>query len=139
MNYYEVIYETGAHSVVSGEDDKEVLKGIKAQHERAVNGEPGGPAGHPAERVKAVLKYDKHPGDYGAEGSVSKEVLKSELNTLTTGLADENGVVSVEQMAAGVRSISSAIDHGALAESRHASMFKAKEVASLDPKEWGGE
>lgn len=136
MSYYEVIYETGAHSVVSGDSDKEVLKGIREQHQRAVNGQDGGPAGHPAERVKTVLKYDKHPGDFGAEGTVTKEVLGTELSTLKTGLSDENGVVNVEEFAAGVRAISSPVDHGALAESRHASMFKAKEVETLDPKGW---
>ena len=139
MSYYEIIYETGAHSVVSGDSDKEVLKGIKAHHDRAVNGEPGGPAGQPAERVKAVLKYDRHPGDYGSEGTVSKEVLKSELDALSKGLADENGVVSVEELAAAVRDLSNPVDNGALSDSRHASMFKAKEAESLDPKAWEGE
>jgi hypothetical protein len=133
MSYYEVIYETGAHSVVSG-DEKEVLKGLKEQHRRAVNGEPGGPAGQPAERVKTVLKYDKHPNDFS--DNLTAEVATKELTELVKANADENGVVGSGVLASAARSLNSPVDHAALEKSRHASMFKAKEVATLDSKGW---
>lgn len=90
MNFYEVIYEDGTHSVMSGESDKEALDAIREAHRRAVNGLPGGaslstphPGGndptippdrtYPATRVKRVLKYDRHPADYGAAQVVAVE------------------------------------------------------------------
>lgn len=85
MPYYEVIYETGAHSVLNSESDEQVMEGLNNHHERALNGMrgqlessssrhpshdamhgPGAPvpvATHQAERVKRVLRYDTHPGD----------------------------------------------------------------------------
>ena len=35
MYWYEVIYETGEHSVMSAESDEEALRGISEQHRRA--------------------------------------------------------------------------------------------------------
>lgn len=86
MPYYEVIYETGAHSVLFGENDEAIREGLVEHHTRALNGGPGqlasssskhpshdemhgaaAPvpiAAHAAERVKKVLVYpDAHPGD----------------------------------------------------------------------------
>lgn len=136
MNYYEVIYETGAHSVVSGESDDEALRGIREQHKRAVNGEDGGPAGHPAERVKAVLKYDRHPADFGSDNTLSEEVAKKQLSELVKGSADDNGVVHMGALASNIRELTDPVDSKSVAKSRHASMFKAKEVEALDPKGW---
>lgn len=127
MKYYEVIYETGSHSVMSGESDQEVRDALEVHHERAVNGMEGGPSGQPAERVKKVLIYDEHPGDYMAEGSMSADVALKELQTRLKG----KDAVSVEELAAEVRQLSSAIDHDALNESRHNSQFKAKETGEL--------
>jgi hypothetical protein len=61
--YYEVIYETGAHSIAQYDSDEEAISAITEQHNRAKNGMLGGPAGttHPAERIVRVLKYHRHP------------------------------------------------------------------------------
>lgn len=136
MSFYEIVYETGAHSVVSGASDKEALSGIKEQHRRAVNGEEGGPAGHPAERVKAVYKYDSHPGSLGEENTLSSEVASKQLSDLVKNSADDNGVVDMGALASSVRALVDPVDSAAVAKSRHASMFKAKEVETLDPKGW---
>lgn len=104
MPFYELIYETGAHSIAFAESDAEVLVGVKAQHERALKGAVGGPSGHNAERVKRVLKYDRHPADLNpgqviaeadllaaVEGFVSRsaiggEVVVGELKAVLDGL-----------------------------------------------------
>lgn len=136
MSFYEIVYETGAHSVVSGDSDEEALLGIKEQHRRAVNGEEGGPAGHPAERVKSVFKYDVHPGSVGEENTLSAEVATKQLSELVKKSADANGVVDMGAFASSVRTLTDPVDSEAVAKSRHSSMFKAKETTTLDPKEW---
>ena len=48
MPFYEVIFESGDHSVVNAESDDEVITALAEQHQRAKTGLPGGPAGHRA-------------------------------------------------------------------------------------------
>lgn len=131
MPHYEVIFETGAHSVMYADSDEEALEGLNEQHRRAVAGEFGGHAGRernfPAERVKEVLVYDEHPSDFGQDGTVSGEVALAEL----TGRLKGKKVVSVEELAAEIRQLSSAIDTDAIEESRHNSQFKMKETKKL--------
>lgn len=102
MNYYEVIYETGTHSIIAADSDEEALRGLVAHHARAVQGETGGPTGHPAERIKKVLKYDKHP----MEDSITATVKSEDLKTLVNEIIDEKTLgdqVSVEEVLASVR------------------------------------
>lgn len=68
--YAEVIYETGAKSIVSFDDLDELKASLVEQQRRATSGEPGGPDGHNAERVKRVLLYEDHPGDFIQSGMV---------------------------------------------------------------------
>src|SRR6266403_5337460 len=81
----EVIFETGAHSVVSYDDEAELKSFLSEHHRRVVNGEPGAAQDQvergdinysdpgmvhpdkaklrPAERIHKVLLYSEHPVD----------------------------------------------------------------------------
>lgn len=128
MPFYEVIYETGRQSVGQYENDEEALAATGAHHDRAVNGLPGGPVGAPAERVKRILKYDKHPGDWNPTNTLSKDVLMKELDELATAMADENGVVHVGQFAMEVRNLTHPMVQP---EGSFDSQYKMKEAAEL--------
>ena len=131
MYWYEVIYETGEHSVISAEDDDTALKGIAEQHRRATEGEPGGPAGIIAVRVKKVLKYNEPPGSrYESQAVPTKELQKWFDDAVKANQVGD--LVSVPELIASLRD---QIDP--LVESRpHESNFKMQEVAELDPKLW---
>lgn len=106
MPFYEVIFETGVHSVANYEDDNEALRALEAHNTRAMKGEVGGPTGHAAERVKRVLKYDKHPAEVGENQNVEVNALKEQVGAVidNAALGDE---VSVPEVAAGIRNITS--------------------------------
>lgn len=128
MHHYEVIFEDGDHSILAAEDDAEVLRFAKEQHQRAKSGLPGGPAGHRATRVAKILKYDAHPVDLTPDG-YSVDELASNLKAV----ADDNGVVSTHQLQALAK-------RPALVNSGpHESNFQAKESGELDPADWEGE
>lgn len=105
MPYYEVVFETGLSSIADYADDAEMERATKNQTDRAKRGESGGPVGAPAERVAKVYKYDKHPGDYNPEGTMSADALKSEVDALITSLSDENGVVNVAHLSQEIRAL----------------------------------
>lgn len=131
MYWYEVIYETGEHSVMSAESDEEALRGISEQHRRATAGEPGGPSGIIATRVKRVLKYNEPPGSlYESQAVPVKEAQKwidDAIKTHTVG-----DLVSVPELVAALRTgVDPLVTSGP-----HESNFKAKEVTELDPKSW---
>lgn len=131
MPFYEVVFETGSNSVVEADDDAAIIQAAEAQHTRAKSGLPGGPTGHTAERVVAVLKYDKHPADFGADQSFSADVATKTTQDLIKALTDENGVVSKTELAAAILATSEAVVP--LAEKEQGkSMYKMKEKASLD-------
>ena len=90
MPYFELIYETGNHSVAEYADENEAVAACNAHTARAMAGETGGPTGHPAERVSRCLMYEAHPADYMSDMSASKD----EVLALVKSLADKNGVVS---------------------------------------------
>lgn len=131
MPFYEVIYENGEHSIVSGDDDDEVLNGIAEQHRRAAAGLPGGPSGIQAVRIKRVLKYDEHPGSrYESQAvpvKMAQEVLDAAVKTSAVG-----DLVSVNELVAALRE---AVDPQVKSDP-HESNYKAKEVAELDSKKW---
>ena len=140
MPFAEVIYETGAKSVVSYDDIEELKSGLKEHHRRAVNGEPGASQdqsarddldpndfavlptvdqmkSRPAERVTRVITYPVHPGDYNQEGLVHTE----ELGKLIEGMT-KDGVVDANQLRGALRDEVSPVypnDQG-----RHESMYK---------------
>ena len=127
--YYEVIYETGEVSVVSGDSDAAVLEGLKNHHDRAVAGLPAGPAGGPASRIKRVLAYDDHPGDYRASGQVDAKTVKEELGALVDAMTDPAKQVNVLMLAEEIKSLVHPMN---AVENAHDSRFKAKEVRELE-------
>lgn len=132
MPYYEIIFETGEVAVACYEDDDEALAAAKAQHDRAVAGGVAGPAGGSATRVKRILRYEDHPGDYRASGQLDATELKKEVNALVKAMTDPAGEISVMKFAEEVKSI---VHPMVAAEGPHDSRFKAKEAAEL---EWEG-
>lgn len=130
MPFYETVYETGRMSVAEYADDDEAKLALKAHHDRAINGQPGGPIGQPAERVAAVFIYPKHPDAFNAAQSASADVLKDEVNELINKMKDENGVVSIDLFAMEVRGLSHP-----MADERKASFdsfYKMKEAKKLN-------
>lgn len=130
MPFYEVIFENGEHSVISGDDDS-VLSGIKEQHRRAMSGEPGGPAGVQAIRVKKVLKYDEHPGSLYESQAVPTEVLN---NWLSEAVAENQvgDLVSIPEVIASIRRAGDPMQ----ISGPHDSNFKMAEAKQLDSKKW---
>lgn len=120
-SYYEVIYEDGSYSIVSGAED-DVLEGVKAQHERAKDGIPGGPAGQPAIRIKRVLKYDKNPADRNEDGTLSKDEIKEIFK-------DIGDVVNVDGLIAALRNALDPVDSST---GVHESNFKLPETGEVD-------
>lgn len=133
MPYYEIMFETGASAVACYEDDAEAERAIAEHHRRAVNGEPGGPIGAPAERIAAVYVRDEHPNDYNVDGTVSAEVAKSEVDALIkAGGASNKGVIPLDQLAVEVRNLAHPMVAGK--ENNFDSNYKMKADRSLDMK-----
>jgi hypothetical protein len=127
--FLEVIYETGAHSIMEADDENEAVDAIREQNRRAENGEMGGPGNRPAERVYKVLKYDKHPNDFNIEQVVSEAEVKAAFKDI---LAEniEDGVVHLPQFLADMRLITSPqVD-----SEPHESNYKMQETGEL---KWG--
>jgi len=131
MPFYEVIYETGEHSVVSGDDDAQVLRGIAEQHRRATQGEPGGPSGIMAVRVKRVLKYDEHPGSRYESQAVPVKMAKDLFDAAVKDNA-MGDLVSIPEIVAALREGVNAL----VTSGPHESNYKAQEVGELDSKLW---
>lgn len=131
MAWYEIIYETGRTSVAFYDDDDEANRAVGEQHRRAVAGEPGGPLGVPAERVKAVFVYDKHPNEYNPDQTMTADVAKKELASLVDSSQDENGVVAIDQLALGVAGLSHPM---VVSKKPFESNFKMKEARTLTLK-----
>jgi hypothetical protein len=104
--FYEVTFETGRSSVACYEDDAEAKRALAEHHRRAVHGEVGGPIGGPAERIAKVRVYKEHPNEFNAAQTMSADVVEKEIGALIKGLADDNGVVSVDRLAMEVRGLS---------------------------------
>lgn len=137
MKFAEVIYETGAKSIVSYNDEDTLVGAIAEQHRRALNGEDAGPQlGRPAERVSRVLLYDEHPANFNEASTVSTEALSALVNKKAVG-----GLVSkVELEEALTKAVSPLVDQGSESgTARHDSLYKMPEVSELSPKLWDGE
>lgn len=131
MLFYEVIYESGNHSIMAVESEDEMLEGVKTHHARAVAGDIGGPHGTAAERVSRVLKYESHPGDLYEE-----QVLPaSEVKSLVTELTKNKAEINVMELAAAVRDLS----NPQMESGPHESNYKMDAVAEIAPTKWGGE
>jgi hypothetical protein len=105
MPFYEITFETGRSSVAFYADEAEALSACGEQHRRATAGEPGGPLGVPAERVKKIREYVDHPNDFNPDQTMSAEVLTKEAASLIKALSDENGVVDIARFSVEVRAI----------------------------------
>lgn len=127
--FYEIIYETGNHSIANYSSDEEANRAIGEHHRRAKSGEPANstnPQMGPAERVVKVLKYDTHPGDYTA----SQAVDVSELMDAVQKAVEEKKVgdmVSIPEVAAAVRDLS---DPG-VDSAPHESNYKQQDKGEL--------
>jgi len=137
LKYYEIIYETGNHSVAAYEDDAEAISAISEHHRRAKSGEKAqqtNPDMGPAERIAKVLKYDEHPINFNESQVATKEDITAAVDSAIS----EHGVgdlVSVQQVAASVRDISSpVVDSGP-----HESNYKMAETGELDASKWDGD
>jgi hypothetical protein len=130
MPYYEIITEPGSSMVANYENDEEAIGAVKAHHARAVNGDVGGPTGHPAERIVKVLKYEVHPGDYGSAGVIPVDQL-SAIATQHT----KDGLLNVDTFSAALRNQVSPLRNDDNAN-RHDSRFVMPETESLDPALW---
>lgn len=132
MPFYEIITEPGSSMIANYENDEEAIGAIKAQHQKAISGNVGGPTGHPAERIVKVLKYDVHPGDYGAEGLVPSDQVTPLMEAHT-----QNGLLNVDSFASALKNQVSPLINDQNA-SRHDSRFVMPESESLDPALWQG-
>lgn len=128
--YAEVIYETGSKSIVSYDDIEVMKEGLKAHHDRATVGAPGGPDGAnwPAERVKAVLLYDEHPDTLYADG-VPTDLVNSSLPSFVEG-STVNGKVNVWELINKLRGLLSPLTNDSNA-GPHESMYVMNETDSL--------
>lgn len=129
--FAEVIYETGAHSIISYEDEAEMLAGLKEQQRRAIAGERGGPTGHPAERIKKVLLYDEHPGDYMLSGLVDASKLKSDTSSMIDKVS-MGGQASVWELISQLRQYMTALIPARDKLSAHESWYKMSETGELE-------
>lgn len=119
--YAEIIFETGAKSLLVYENESEVEAFVREHHRRAISGEPGatqdqvlradlGPEdfavmpsidqmkSRPAERVSKVYLYNEHPGDT-YDSRVSVDTVK----TLIDGMAGDGNTINHEQLVAALR------------------------------------
>lgn len=130
--FVEVVYETGASSVMQVADKEEALAAMAEQHRRAKSGLLNGPQGGQAERVAQAFIYDRHPGDFNVGGTLSVDELKETLPTMVDDLADDNGVVAVGVFAENVR----ALTHPMVMEREpHDSMFRMEHTDVITTSE----
>jgi hypothetical protein len=147
MPYAEVIYETGAKSVVQYDSIDDLKGGLKEHHQRAIEGRPGASQqqtartdvdpndfavmpsvetmmARPAERVHKVLLYDQHPGD------IQPKVQADTLNSLIDGMKKDDGSVDQNQLIAAIRDEASPVLP--VEAGRLESIYKAEPTEELD-------
>lgn len=151
-NHAEVIFETGAKSVVNYDTEDELRAFLQEHHRRATEGEPGSAqdyevrsdlvkddpdvvrraaanANRPAERISKVLLYGKHPGEYAEHGVL----FTSAVEQLVAGLADNSGdkpTINVWELIAALRREITATRSGELAP--HDSLYKMPHADEMD-------
>lgn len=136
MPFYETIFETGTKTVAEYANDDEAANALSVQHGRAKAGLPGGPTGHPAERVKRVLVYEDHPGSYGENYMVSTDVAESILRDALKSVKNSSGVVSLPAVTQAILLSQEAIVNDT---EPHDSVYKMEESRELDAGLWEGE
>lgn len=122
MPYYEIIFENGEYSIANYENDEEALTAIHTHHDRAAVGEKAGSweGANPAQRVKAILVYDEHPGVDNPNLSVDQ--IKDVLDKF------DEGSINIHELSAALRD-----EISPLVESEpHESNYKMKELRELE-------
>jgi thiamine pyrophosphate-dependent acetolactate synthase large subunit-like protein len=117
MPFYEVIYETGNHSIASYENDDEATQALTAHNDRAKSGQPGTPESTarpdvpdqstqtwPAERIARVLVYNDHPATYNEAQVVTTQAVEEAVRASTD---TETNTVNAMQAAASIREATS--------------------------------
>lgn len=128
MPFYEVIFESGAHSVAEYEDDTQATEGLQAHHNRALNGEAGGPAGQPAERLKRVLVYDRHPAEYGSTFTAPPKQITDAVNRVIKSSGDQVDIPEV------ISTLFQEADSMVTGNHPHESQYKMQEERELELK-----
>lgn len=146
--YAEIIFETGAKSVISYEDEDELKNFLTEHHRRAVQGLPGASQDQeersdidysqpgnvhpdrakqrPAERIFNVLEYgDTHPADLHPVGVDVKTVKE-----LIEGMADEDGRIDDQQLIRALRDEVSPVYP--VSQGHRESIYKADAENELD-------
>jgi hypothetical protein len=126
MGYAELVFETGARSKMQYDDESEVLDFVRTHTERAMNGEEGGPAGHPAERIARVYFYDSDPSE--EDKTVSADALKDLIDGMS-----HDGKLNADQLSAALRDEASPTYPQN--QGRFASQYKMKESKSMTGEE----
>lgn len=125
MPYYEVVYEDDSVSVANYANDEEATSAILEQHDRAKTGRKNGPQEANATRIAKVFVYPTHPGDYGTEGGLSTDEVKTSINAMLEGVE----AVDVQQLATRV----SALNHPMVANAAvHESKYKMESERELE-------
>lgn len=127
MPYYEIIYETGEHSIACYEDDDEALSATGEQNRRATAGEKASSTrtdGPPATRIVRVLKYDNHPADYNTMQVLNAKQVDSTVHSV----ADNTGIINVPELVSRLRDKVSPLQES----DPHESNYKMEESTELD-------
>jgi len=135
MATYEIIWESGEHSLANYDNDEQMETAVLAQHNRAKNGEQGGPAGSMAVRAVKVFKYDSDPGEIS--DALSADEVKAQLSAAVDEAADENGVIHLPVLHAIVANVRSSTVQSGPHDSNY-KMKESKEFAIADLESKGG-
>lgn len=126
MPYYEIIYETGEHSIACYENDDEALDATGEQNRRAALGEKASSTrtdGPPATRIVRVLKYNRHPADY----NVDQLLGTADVDSAMDSVADNTGIINVPALVSKLRDEVSPLEESG----PHDSNYKMKESTEL--------
>lgn len=132
--FYEITYETGRVSVAEYVDEAEAQAALADHHRRALDGEPGGPIGQPAERIAKVRVYDVHPDNYNPTQLMDAEELSKEVLVLINALKDDKDLVDIARLAVEVRGLSHPLYTDR--EHPHDSIYRMQETAELEESAW---
>ena len=128
--FYEIIYETGDHSVAMYKDDAEAIGAISEHHNRAKKGGPQN-ASHPdlgpATRIAKVLKYEVHPVDLYESQALDKEDVTAAVTEAIERLS-VGGLVSIPELQSEVRMLTETTVNS----EPHESNYKMEEVGKLE-------
>ena len=123
--FCEIVYEDGTVSVAEYKDDAEAKSAVMEQHDRAKTARTNGPQELPASRIAKVFVYDKHPGDFNADGTLSSDEVQAAIKDLVKGV----DVVDVMALSQAVSNLAHPMQEPT---GPFGSRFKAKETGELE-------